>query len=128
MPLELKITGRETGIINPTTGLALELSTIYDGKKYALSQVTGGRSEAGVGLVLHLAPDQREARSEGPCAILLATNCEGQYAATGIKSYDPRTGQPVFYTLSSDGSVAVNIDPSAERAVRAIPRQLRLGR
>lgn len=127
----LKITGGKTDLVytsNRSLVLELDLFAHYRDIQYNLSDIMGGlrKEDLKPVIVLHFSREDGKDVPNGLNKILLLTNCEGLYVATGASRCDVVSTEQIDvkgYKLDDD--LKIYVDPSADKAIRYIPRLIK---
>ncbi len=94
------------------------LQALYKGRTYDAYDITGGARNGGAAFVIHFAPSDGVLKENGLNTILLMTNCDGTYKATGISYKDAATNKIKFYSMGDN--LEIKVDALASEAIKKL--------
>lgn len=96
----------------------LDLTATYQDVKYEFSRLTGVPKA----IIMHFSREKRLFIPNSLNVVLLITNGNGNYHATGLKNYIGADGKPDFYSLGND--LVIKVESPAEDLIKDISNRL----
>jgi len=97
------------------------LKATYNDRQYRNAEITGGLNVGKAAIVIHFTPEDKKEIPGGLNRILLMTNCEGIYRATGIEKHTPDYRNTKWYSMGND--LEIRVDAVADDVIRNLKRQ-----